>query len=70
MWVLIHEVVVVCDFPFARSLVNCGHNVKELGPFKVCFETYNILRHVSVVISQKNFGIVLVLYKQLHRGFN
>ena len=70
MWVLIHKVVVVCDSPFARRLVNSGDNVKELGPFKICFETHNVLCHVLIVISQKDFGIVLVLYEQLHRGFN
>ena len=70
MWILVHEVVVVCDFPVAWSLINCGKYVKELSPFKICFEAHHILHHVAVVVAEQDLGIVLVLHEELHGGLD
>lgn len=70
VWVLIHEVVVVRNFPVARGLVSRGQNVAKVLPSHVGLEAHDVLSRLIVVVAQKNLRVVLILDVELHGRLN
>ena len=65
--ILVHEIVVVSNFPFTRSLVVRGKNVEDFSPSQICLKTDHILDGFLIVGAKQNVRVILVLNEELHR---
>ena len=68
--VLVHEIVVVSNFPFTRSLVVRGEHVENFSPSQICLKTDHILDRFLIVGPEQNVRVILVLHEELHGGLD
>jgi len=68
--ILIHKVVEVSDAPFEARLVVNRQDLNQITPLNICLKTNNVLRVLLVIRTKQDLAVVLVLYEELHWGFD